>query len=254
LRRWQDAAGGRVRILTMSPEWPGSPAFVERCAAVGVTVSIGHTAATPEQVAAAVGAGARMSTHFGNGAHLMLPRHPNYLWEQLAQDALWSCLIADGFHLPDQVLKVAMRVKGERAIVVSDAVALAGMPPGTYSMPVGGQVVLTPHGRLHLAADEKLLAGSAQMLLHSVRHLTGRGLAALPDAWDMASVRPAKLMGLPQAAGLAAGAPADLVLLRQDGGSVRVDQTYKAGVPTYDALTSTGRSDDLRSPEGAAAP
>ena len=233
LCRWQEAAGGRIRILTMSPEWPGSAAFVERCAAAGVTVSIGHTAATPEQVADAVRAGARMSTHLGNGAHLMLPRHPNYIWEQLAQDALWSCLIADGFNLPDQVLKVVMRVKGDRAIVVSDAVALAGMPPGTYTMPVGGQVVLTPQGRLHLAANEKLLAGSAQMLLHNVRHLTSRGLTTLAEAWEMASVRPARLMGLPQAAGLAVGAPADLVLFRRDGERFGVERTYKGGELVY---------------------
>jgi N-acetylglucosamine-6-phosphate deacetylase len=69
----------------------------------------------------------------GNGAHLQLPRHPNYLWEQLAQDDLWACVIADGFHFPDQVLKVVMKVKGERALLVSDSVSLCGMPPENTS-------------------------------------------------------------------------------------------------------------------------
>lgn len=225
LRHWQDAAGGRIRILTMSPEWPSSPAFIEKCVSAGIVVSIGHTAATPEQIAGAVAAGARMSTHLGNGAHLMLPRHPNYLWEQLAQDELWTCVIADGFHLPDQVLKVILKVKGEKAIVVSDAVSLAGMPPGTYSQPVGGDVVLTPEGRLHLASNPKLLAGSAQMLPHHISHLVKRGLATLQEAWDMASIRPAKLLGLPQAAGIAVGAPADLVLFRLDDGGVKIIKT-----------------------------
>ncbi|QOV91032.1 N-acetylglucosamine-6-phosphate deacetylase [Humisphaera borealis] len=229
ISRWQDASDGRVKIVTMSPEWPESSGFIERCVAGGITVSIGHTSATPEQIAAAVAAGARLSTHLGNGAHLMLPRHPNYLWEQLAQDELWTCVIADGFHLPDQVLKVILKVKGDKAIVVSDAVSLAGMPAGTYTQPVGGDVVLTPEGRLHLASNPRLLAGSAQMLPHHISHLIGRGLATSADAWDMASVRPASLMGRPQSAGIAVGAPADLVLFTADNGGVRIVETIKAG-------------------------
>lgn len=229
-QRWQDAAGGRIRLLTLSPEWPNSVSFIERCAASGVIVSIGHTAATSEQVADAVAAGAKLSTHLGNGAHLTLPRHPNYLWEQLAQESLWCCMIADGFHLPNQVLKVIMKVKREQAIVVSDAVALAGMPPGAYSMPVGGQVVLTPAGRLHLAENPKLLAGSAQMLPHHISHLISHQLANLAESWDMGSTRPAALLGLPQAKGLAPGAPADLALFRLQNGRIQIEQTIKSGI------------------------
>jgi N-acetylglucosamine-6-phosphate deacetylase len=228
-RRWQEAAGGRIRILTLSPEWPTSAAFVERCTAAGVTVSIGHTSAKPQQIADAVKAGARMSTHLGNGAHLMLPRHPNYIWEQLAQDDLWACLIADGFHVPDQLLKVVMKVKGPRAMLVSDAVSLCGMPPGEYTMPVGGRVVLTAEGRLHLAENPKLLAGSAQMLARGVENLVCRGLAGLAEAWEMASLRPAGFMGLPAAAGLAVGGAADLVVLRWQQGNLHAQQTYKSG-------------------------
>lgn len=246
-RRWQDAAGGRIRIVTLSPEWAEAPAFVEQCAAAGVIVSIGHTAATPGQIAAAVRAGATMVTHFGNGAHLSLPRHPNYLWEQLAQDELRTCLIADGFHLPDQVLKVAMRVKGDRAMLVSDAVALAGLPPGPYETPVGGQVVLTPEGRLHLADNPGLLAGSAQMLLHGIHHLTSRGLATEAQAWEMASVRPARLVGLPQAAGIAVGAPADLVVFTRgaDGRPV-VESTITGGEAVYVAKSGPDGATDNR--------
>ncbi|QNK55792.1 N-acetylglucosamine-6-phosphate deacetylase [Paenibacillus sp. PAMC21692] len=227
--RWQEASGGRIRIVTLSPEWPESVPFIERCVKHGITVSIGHTSATAEQIQAAVEAGARMSTHLGNGAHLMLPRHPNYIWEQLAQDRLWSCVIADGFHLPDQVLKVVLKVKGEQAMLVSDAVSLSGLPSGAYTTHVGGEVVLTPEGKLHLASNERILAGSAQMLLWGIEHLTNRGLAELAEAWDMASVRPAGFMKLSAAAGLAAGAPADFVLYRRDDERIRLEQTYKSG-------------------------
>lgn len=232
--RWQDAAEGRIKILTLSPEWPDSAAFIARCAASGVLVSIGHTAASPAQIAEAVAAGARMSTHLGNGAHLLLPRHPNYIWEQLAQDALHACLIADGYHLPDQVLKVALRAKGERALLVSDAVSLSGMPPGTYETPVGGRVTLTAAGRLHLADDERLLAGSAQPLRRGVGVLAGRGLAPLRDAWEMASLRPAALLGLPQSAGLAVGAPDDLTLFDVGpAGDIAVRRVLRQGKTIY---------------------
>ena len=131
--------------------------------------------------------------------------------------------------MPDAVLKVILRVKGERAILVSDAVALCGMPAGDYEAGVGGRVVLTNEGRLHLAENEKLLAGSAQPLIHGVGHLIRRGLATLGEAWDRASIGPARLIGLPQAGGLAAGARADLVVAAERGGRLRVIETYVAG-------------------------
>lgn len=238
-QRWQEAAEGRIRIITLSPEWEGSPAFISRCAESGVVVSIGHTAATPEQIAEAVAAGARMSTHLGNGSHPMLQRHPNYIWEQLAQDRLWSCIIGDGFHLPEQVLKVFMKVKGEQAILVSDAVALSGLPPGEYETHVGGSVVLTPEGKLHLAGNDKILAGSAQMLLFGIRHLAKSGLADWRDAWEMASIRPSAFMGLPSAEGLSPGAPADLALLRHKEDGIELVGTYKSGIAVMkrEALT-----------------
>jgi N-acetylglucosamine-6-phosphate deacetylase len=236
--RWQETSGGRIKILTLSPEWPESEAFISRCAKSGVIVSIGHTSATAEQIQRAAAAGARMSTHLGNGAHLMMPRHPNYIWEQLAQDQLWSCLIADGFHLPDQLLKVVMKVKGNQAMIVSDAVSLSGLPSGTYSTPIGGKVVLTSEGRLHLAENERILAGSAQMLLWGIEHLSNRGLASLAEAWDMASIRPAGFMQLPCASGLALGAPADFVLYRKEGNRIQLKQTYKSGELVYSIDTA----------------
>ncbi|HEU5329634.1 MAG TPA: amidohydrolase family protein [Thermomicrobiales bacterium] len=234
-QRWQDAADGAIRLVTLSPEWPDAPDFIARCVASGVAVAIGHTAATTEQIDAAVAAGARLSTHFGNGAHPLLPRHPNYLWAQLARDELAASLIGDGWHLPDAVLKVVMRVKGDGALLVSDTAALAGLPPGEYSTPVGGRVTLTADGRLVLADDPRLLAGSVCPLRGAVAQLARRGLADLPTAWAMASTRPARFLGLPASAGLAVGAPADLVLFTWDGDAIAVQRTYKAGQIVYES-------------------
>ncbi|MFC3770189.1 N-acetylglucosamine-6-phosphate deacetylase [Paenibacillus sp. GCM10012303] len=229
LQRWQNAAKGKIRIVTMSPEWPGSTAFIEKCMLNGITVSIGHTSASPEQIREAAAAGARMSTHLGNGAHLMLPRHPNYIWEQLADDSLHACLIPDGFHVPLSFLKVVLKVKGPLAMLVSDAVSLSGLPPGAYRSHGRIDVIKTEQGRLHLADQPQLLAGSAQLLPWGIGHLARSGVCSLADAWDMSSIRPAAFMDLPSQAGLEAGAPADFVLFHWTGEQVHIRKTFKNG-------------------------
>ncbi|MCJ7841231.1 N-acetylglucosamine-6-phosphate deacetylase [Lederbergia sp. NSJ-179] len=233
LKKWQKIAKGRIKILTLSPEWEGAIAFIEKCSKNDVLVSIGHTAATNEQIRAAVKAGARMSTHLGNGAHLLLPRHPNYLWEQLANDHLWACLIADGFHLPLSFLKVAMKAKGTKTILVSDAVDLSGLDPGEYRTHIGGDVILTAEGKLHLKKNPELLAGSVQMLKHGITHLVNNQIADLSEAWEMASSRPAALIQLATKNGLVKGAPADLVLFKLKEKNIRIIETYKSGRRVY---------------------
>jgi len=243
-RRWQDASGGRIAIVTMSPEWDDSASFVAACAADGVVVSIGHTAATPERIREAVAAGARMSTHLGNAAQLLLPRHPNYIWEQLAADELTACVIPDGFHLPDSVLKVFLRAKAGRIAFVSDAVYLSGLAPGAYTTHIGGDVVLTPEGRLHLASNPALLAGSAQMLIDGIGRVAARGLLPLPEAWALGSAAPADAVGLAGVGRLEVGAAADLVRFRidPDGGSIAVEETYKAGTAVFALQSDIGSS------------
>src|SRR5207237_3456086 len=150
-RRFQDdAAHGMIKMLTLAPETPGALPFIEKVAATGVVVAIGHTAASPACIRDAIHAGAKISTHLGNGSHAMLPRHENYLWEQLAADGLWASMIADGHHLPDSVMRCILRVKTPaRMILTCDASPLAGSPPGKYRqweydfevLPVGKVVV-----------------------------------------------------------------------------------------------------------------
>ncbi|MBV9769593.1 MAG: N-acetylglucosamine-6-phosphate deacetylase, partial [Bryobacterales bacterium] len=111
-QRFQDAARGHIRVMTLSPEWPEAPRFIENIVEKGVIASIGHTRASTSQIADAVSAGATMSTHLGNGADAVLPKHPNYLWDQLADDRLAASFIVDGFHLSSSFLTVALRAKG----------------------------------------------------------------------------------------------------------------------------------------------
>jgi len=234
VQAFQEAAGGRIRVLTLAPEWPGALELIERLSRAGIVPAIGHTNAPRAALLAAISAGARLSTHLGNGAHALLPRHPNYIWEQLAADALWASLIVDGHHLPPAVVKVFVRAKGpHRCVLVSDAVWLAGQPPGTYQS-LGGSVELTPDRKVQLIGTQ-YLAGSALDLLTAVgnaMHFAGIGLA---EAVDMASRQPATLLGRADLGSLAPGSCADIVLARWPGddGHLEVVQTIAAGEIVY---------------------
>lgn len=230
-RRFQDAAEGNIRLTTVSPEWPEAPAFIESLVRDGVVVSIGHTKASAEQIEAAVNAGATMSTHLGNGAHSVLPRHPNYLWDQLAEDRLTACFIVDGIHLPRQFLIVGLRAKGvERSVLVTDAVMPAGCPPGPYRL---GEldVELHPDHRVTLAGQARL-AGSSLRMDHGVENLMRFANLTLAQAVTMATKNPARIGRLSgRQRGLTPGERADVVKFRHDRNSGRIEvlETYLAG-------------------------
>lgn len=212
--RWQAACGGLIGMITLSPHFPGAAAYTRAVTGDGVHVAVGHTHADGEQIAAVVDAGAVLSTHLGNGAHATLPRHPNYIWAQLAQDRLTASVIADGHHLPGDTMTAIIRAKGPgRSLLVSDSVALAGLEPGRYTAPVGGEVELSADGRLAVAGTP-YLAGAARSLADGVAgvcRLTGCGVA---DAVAMATEAPARF--LPEVwrarGSLTVGSPADLLL------------------------------------------
>jgi N-acetylglucosamine-6-phosphate deacetylase len=193
-RRWQDATGGQVKLVTLAPEWPEAPAYIAALVRDGVAVSIGHTGATREQIAAAVDAGARLSTHLGNGAHKVLPRHPNYVWEQLAEDRLSASFIVDGLHLSDTFLRVALRAKTvARSVLVTDAVAPAMCAPGGYMLGEV-EVELKPDERVVLRGGDRL-AGSSLRMDRAIENVLRLGVR-LEDAVTMATTNPGALCGI----------------------------------------------------------
>ena len=192
--RFQKAAGGKIKLITIAPEWEGSPSFIEKCRAHGVLVSIGHSLANTEQISMAVKAGATLSTHLGNGVPLLLPRHPNLLWDQLAEENLYSCIITDGLHIPDSFIKVVMQIKGRNTLVISDATCFAGMPPGEYQSHIGGTVILDHEKRVSLKDSPGLLAGAGKSLLENVETLIDHKLSTLSEAWQMASLNVADML------------------------------------------------------------
>ncbi len=208
--RLQDAAGGRIRLATMSVEFDGSAEFVARVVQSGVVVAIGHTAADGDQIRAAVDAGARLCTHLGNGAHESLPRHPNYLWDQLAEDRLSASLIVDGHHLPPAVVKTFVRAKTPgRCLLVSDMSGLAGLPPGRYDTNLCALEILDD-GRLVIAGQRQLLAAASLPIGTGIANVMAFAGVDLSTAIDMASGNPAELLGIEPGA-LEVGQPANLV-------------------------------------------
>ena len=228
--RFQDAAEGGIRLVTLSPEHDGTPRVIEHIRNAGTVVSIGHTNATAAQISDAVSAGATMSTHLGNGAHLEVPRHDNYIVHQLADDRLYAGLIVDGIHLPPAFAKVALRAKGpDLSILVTDAVAPALCPPGIYRL--GEQEVeLLPSRRVELLSSRRL-AGSALSMDRGVEHaMRFAGLSVL-SATRLATANAGKAMNLPERSGyLEPGQSGDITRFRVSSeGSVEVLETITAG-------------------------
>ncbi len=230
IEAFQEAAGGRIRMLTLAPELPGAIETIARLRAAGIIPAIGHTAAARGDLLAAVRAGARISTHLGNGSHAMIPRHHNYIWEQLAIDELWASLIVDGHHLPPAVVKVFVRAKGpQRCVLTSDAVWLAGLAPGVYQL-LEHAVELTPERKVQLVGTP-YLAGSAIDLASAVGNVTAFAGVSLDEAVRMASHHPALLLERPDLGTLQVGAAADVVVASWDAGAARLEvrRTLVAG-------------------------
>jgi N-acetylglucosamine-6-phosphate deacetylase len=236
-QEWQDAAEGLVKIVTVAPEREGALGFIEKAAASGCLVAIGHSAAPPETIREAIAAGCTLSTHLGNGSHATLPRLKNYLWEQLAADELAAGIIADGFHLPASVLKTFSRAKGlDRLILVSDAAAPAGLEAGRHRW--GNlDVELYPDGHIGLAGTP-YLAGAGHLLDWDIPTFMRFSGATLAEAIRLCTANPARLLSLPgQSSVLEPGEPADLVLFKieEAGGKLAIERTVIAGEVAFTA-------------------
>lgn len=236
-QRLQEASGGRIRYVTVAPEIEGAEDFIRKCTESGVVVGMGHSNMGREDLKRGVDAGARLSTHLGNGAHDMIQRHNNYIWYQLDCRQTYASFITDGHHLPAECASCLIRAKGkDRSIIVSDCSRLGGMVPGKYA---SGKVELLPSGRLVLVGTTNL-AGSSRNLRECVE--TAPSLARLThaEAWSMASTRPAELLGMTDRLGIETGKEATFTVysLAEDGAGITVNETWVAGNKVFDARHS----------------
>ena len=193
--RFQESAGGLIRLVTIAPERESAAEFIENASRSGVRISLGHTNANDNQIDAAIAAGATLCTHLGNGCPRCLPRHDNIIQRLLARDELTACVIPDGIHLPPGVLRNLYRAKPcGKVILTSDAMSAAGAGPGQYTlgtlqMDVGEDAVVRMPG-------SEYFAGSALRLTHGIADAADWLGIGINDAAEMASAIPAAALGL----------------------------------------------------------
>jgi N-acetylglucosamine-6-phosphate deacetylase len=230
--RWQDAAQGHVRLVTLSPAWPAAPRYIEQITELGVVAAIGHTRATRGQIRDAVAAGATLSTHLGNAAG-SATRTEDFIVYQLGETGLAASFIVDYHHLPDDFLCRALDAKGvDRSILVTDAVAPTLCPPGPYML--GSVAVeLREDERVTLRGGERL-AGSSLRMDRAIGNVMARAGVGLAHAVTMATTNPARVGRVPgRLRGLQPGSRADLVRFRMDHGRVEILETRLSGTRVF---------------------
>jgi len=218
---WQKAAGGRIGYFSTAPEIKGGVDFVRYLASKGVLVALAHHNAPYEVVAAAVDAGARLSTHLFNGCAADLNRHHNPVLIQLAEDRLWASFIPDGHHVPYHVLKTGLRAKGlQRSVFTSDLTSLGGKPEGSYT--VEGMQVEVKNGGAFLKGTPYLYGAWAN-LAQGIERATAAGVVTPAEAIRLASTNPARLMGVADGLEPEAGCQGPFVFFREQEGTLKLE-------------------------------
>ena len=210
------------RLITLAPELPGGLDAVRTLTRAGVLVSAGHSNATYEEGRAAIDAGVRFGTHLFNAMSPLHHREPGLPGALLSADEAVTGLIADGHHVHEALLAITLARKGEGGIALTtDQVAAAGMPPGRYQL--GGGEVISDGQTVRRA--EGMLAGSVATMPQLIRIAAGLAGSSLRAALTMASLTPARALGLPLGR-IVPGAAADLVVMGRD---LQVRATLVAG-------------------------
>jgi N-acetylglucosamine-6-phosphate deacetylase len=192
-QKMADWADNRISLITVSPEHHDSEELIRYITSTDVVVALGHHLGRHSDIARACASGAKVVTHLGNGIPAVLPRHPNQLWDQLDEDRLFVTIIADGYHVPESFVRVVVKVKTtRRVIVVSDAVPVAGLPPGRYTT-MGQDIILSEAGPAW-NIKEKHLVGSGACMIDCMNWFSS--VTSLPEEelWRVGYHNPLNLM------------------------------------------------------------
>lgn len=213
LDQFIEAADGLGRIITMAPELPGGVELVARAKAAGLVVSMGHTDADYTQARDAIRAGARHATHTYNAMRPFTHRDPGVIAAVMTEPDVTAEIIADLVHVAPPAIQVLLGVKGfDTVIAITDGIAAAGMPDGTYRL---GTFEVTVKDGVCRNSEGKL-AGSTLTLDRALRNLVSLGVPFV-DAIRMMTILPARRLGLAGKKGIIAiGSDADLVVLTPD--------------------------------------
>ncbi|MGM0532371.1 MAG: N-acetylglucosamine-6-phosphate deacetylase [Bacteroidota bacterium] len=228
---YQNAAKDGIKLVAVAPEVEGAIPFIRKSVESGVEVTLAHHNGSAGEIKEAANAGASVSNHLGNGCANMIHRHNNPLWPQLAEDRLTPSIIADGSHLTPEEVQTFYKVKGpDNLILVSDAVNLAGLPPGEYKRGER-EVVLTEEVVEYPA--ENVLAGAASPLSKCVANMLKFTRCSIKEAIRMASTNPARQFDLDEIGEISQGKRADLILFTMEEGEMVIQKTIVAGEEVY---------------------
>ncbi len=196
-RRLLDAAGGLTRIVTLAPERDPGGRVTEFLAGQGIVVSAGHCDPSLDQLRESIDRGLTMFTHLGNGCPMQLHRHDNIIQRVLSLDDLkWICFIADGVHVPFPALGNYLRLSGpDRSIVVTDAIAAAGLGPGTYTL--GEQSIVVGNDLVARSADATHFVGSTVTMRQTRENLRRELGLDDPAIARLLDRNPRRALGLP---------------------------------------------------------
>jgi N-acetylglucosamine-6-phosphate deacetylase len=217
-----------ISYVTLAPERDGALRAITELVAAGIRVAVGHSDATDDQVRAAADAGATLVTHLYNAQSPFHHRAPGVVGAALTDPRLTVGMIVDGHHVEPAAVRLAFAAAARRVMLVTDAVAALGMPPGVYEL--GGDQLEVIAGSPPLRADGTI-AGADEPLDANVRHAVDFGID-LVDAIRAATRTPADALGLTDLGRIEPGARADLVLLGDD---LRARTTWLGGTRVWSA-------------------
>lgn len=212
LEKFWQASRGNIRLMTIAPELPEALETIQHASALGIRSSMGHSMATRAETIAGIKSGAVSATHTFNAMRPFDHREPGILGVVLDQEDLYADLICDGYHVAPEAVRLWLKAKGpERAILITDCLSAAGMPDGEY---MAGETVVHVEGDA-CRTETGVLAGSVITLDRAVANLRRFTQAELHTAARLASINPARMLGLPEP--LTTGAFADFNIYDADG-------------------------------------
>ncbi|GAA2215397.1 N-acetylglucosamine-6-phosphate deacetylase [Nonomuraea monospora] len=220
------AGRGHVRMLTIAPELPGALDTIRMAVAEGVLAAIGHSDAGYEQTIEGIEAGATVATHLYNAMPPLGHRAPGPVAALLDDERVTVELVNDGVHVHPAMLRLAYEVAGPgRTALITDAMSATGLGDGDYVL--GSMAVRVDDGVARLVEGGSIAGSTLTMDVAFRRGVQELGMS-LPDAVQVASLTPARLLGLAGRIGsIAVGKAADLVVLSD---SLEVDGVLKDGV------------------------
>ncbi|EOG5905622.1 N-acetylglucosamine-6-phosphate deacetylase [Vibrio vulnificus] len=232
LDNWISYSDNQLLKVALAPEKEGAMAAIRYLASQGISVMLGHTDASYQQVKAAIDAGAKGIVHCYNGMRGLHHRDPGVVGAGLLHPECYVEMIADGHHVHPAAIEVAHRCCGSRMTLITDAMCATGMPDGQYTL--GEYQVEMKQGVV--TTQDGGLAGSTLTLIEGVKNVQRWLNLPFEQAWLMASHTPAKSLGIQHQLGtLEVGKRASMVAL---GSDFSIDKTWVNGRLVFDAVVS----------------